>query len=144
MISFKELFANLVDGKPRLKIEIQKLYYLYVQSQDRYAIMLEPVPYPSTYQVMVGIQNLGRRRTSIKEVQLEINKQKIPCVNQRGVEFGQYEYKQLLWVFPVDWRMGVKSGHYTLTIIDTFGNTFVRQGRFPVGTKVAQSLYERF
>ncbi len=142
MKTFKELFTNLVESKPKLKIEIQKLYYLYVPSGEKYAIVLEPVLYPSTYQALVGIQNLGRRRTAIKEVRLEINKQEFPCVNQGGVEFGPNEYKQLLWVFPVDSRIGLKSGHFTLTVIDTFGTAFIRQGKFPVGTKVEPVLRE--
>ena len=143
MNSLKELFDNLVKGKPKLKVEIQKLYYLFVQTKDRYQIVLEPVPYPSTYQSMVGIQNLSKRRTSIKEVRLAINNQDIPCVNQSGVEFGPYEFKQLLWVFPVDYRLGLKSGHYALTVVDSFNNTFIRNGRFPVGTRIQPTLYEK-
>jgi hypothetical protein len=143
MNSLKEVFDNLVKGKPKLKVEIQKLYYLFVQTKDRYQIVLEPVPYPSTYQSMVGIQNLSKRRTSIKEVRLEINNQDIPCVNQSGVEFGPYEFKQLLWIFPVDYRLGLKSGHYALTVVDSFNNTFIRNGRFPVGTRIQPTLYEK-
>jgi hypothetical protein len=143
MSSLKDLFNDLIQGKPKLKIEIQKLYYLYVQSKDRYQIVLEPVPYPSTYQVMVGIQNLSRRRTSIKEVRLAINNQDIPCVNQSGVEFGPDEFKPLLWIFPVDYRLGLKSGHYVLTIVDSFNNTYIREGRFPIGTRVQTTLYEK-
>ena len=143
MNSLKEVFDNLVKGKPKLKVEIQKLYYLFVQTKDRYQIVLEPVPYPSTYQSLVGIQNLSKRRTSIKEVRLEINNQDIPCVNQSGVEFGPYEFKQLLWIFPVDYRLGLKSGHYALTVVDSFNNTFIRNGRFPVGTRIQPTLYEK-
>jgi hypothetical protein len=143
MKSLKEVFDDFFKGKPKLKIEIQKLYYLLVQSKDRYQIVLEPVPYPSTYQVMVGIQNLSKRRTSIKVVRLAINNQDIPCVNQSGVEFGPDEFKPLLWLFPVDYRLGQKSGHFVLTVVDTFNNVFTRSGRFPVGTRIQTTLYEK-
>lgn len=142
MKALKELFINLVGGKPRLKIEIQKLYYLSVPPGEKYAIVLEPVVHPSTYQLLIGIENLSRRHTAIKEVQLEINNRIIPCVNHTGVKFGPQEYKQLLWIFPVDPQFGVKSGRFTLTIIDSYGNTFVRQGRFPIGTLVEPVLRE--
>ena len=143
MSPLKEFFNNLIQGKPKLKIEIQKLYYLMVQSKDRYQIVLEPVPYPSTYQVMVGIQNLSKRRTSIKEVRLAINNQDIPCVNQSGVKFGPYEFKPLLWIFPVDYRLGQKSGNFSLTVVDSFNNAFIKSGRFPVGTRIQTTLYEK-
>jgi len=127
MKALKELFTNLLVGKPKLKIEIQKLYYLYVPAGEKHAILLEPVLYPSTYQLLIGIENQSPRQTAIKDVRLEINKRDIPCVNQGGVKFGPHEYKQLLWVFPVDPKVGLKSGHFTLTIVDIYGTTFVRQ-----------------
>ena len=142
MKAIKEFFSNLIDGKPKLKIEVQKLYYLHVDSDNKHAILLEPVPYPTTYQAMVGIQNISRRRTAIKDVRLEINGQFLPCVNQRGTEFGPNDYKQLIWVFPAHAGQVVKRGRYSLTIIDSFGNAFVREGRFPVGDRLEQVLRE--
>jgi|UniRef100_A0A7C6EBW6 hypothetical protein len=142
MKALKELFTNLLVGKPKLKIEIQKLYYLYVPAGEKHAILLEPVLYPSTYQLLIGIENQSPRQTAIKDVRLEINKRDIPCVNQGGVKFGPHEYKQLLWVFPVDPKVGLKSGHFTLTIVDIYGTTFVRQGRFPIGTRIEPVLRE--
>lgn len=142
MKALKELFTNILVGKPRLKIEIQKLYYLYVPAGDKHAILLEPVLYPSTYQLLIGIENQSPRQTAIKEVRLEINKLDIPCVNQGGVKFGPHEYKQLLWVFPVDHKVGLKSGRFTLTIIDIYGTTFIRQGRFPIGMRIEPVLRE--
>ncbi|MDH5186032.1 MAG: hypothetical protein OEZ20_03815 [candidate division WOR-3 bacterium] len=142
MKAIKDFFINLVEGKPRLKIEIQKLYYLYVESKDKQAILLEPVPYPSTYQAMVGVQNLSRRRISIKDVKLEVHGQDFPCINLTGIEFGPHDYKQLLWIFPVNYQQGIKSGRFSLTVIDSFDNVFVRQGRFPIGTRVGQILRE--
>lgn len=138
----KELFSNLLGGRPRLKIEIQKLYYLFVPPGDKHAILLEPVLYPSTYQLLIGIENQSSRPTAIKDVRLEINHRAIPCVNQSGVKFQPYEYKQLLWIFPVDPKIGLKSGHFTLTIVDSHGTSFVRQGRFPIGTRVEPVLRE--
>jgi hypothetical protein len=125
-------FIQSFFKKPKIEITVKEIIYDLIESNPcDYVVVISP--YPSRYYVNVGFSNIGKSATTLKNINLIIDKTiKLSSPDFKQIYLKPGEYQEMIIIFPIDKDKAINKGIFEIEVFDAFSKRYKYSGDFPI------------
>ena len=129
-------FLSKLCERPKIMIEAKEFHYDLFGSEPNDSLVVI-TPNPSRYYARLAFSNIGRRLTTIRQINVLINGElELSASAFVPIRLEPGEFSEKVMNFPVERKDALARGTFKMQVFDAFGKRFGYKGQFPLRSRM--------